>query len=370
MQFRFGCFCVLLCLSLCCPAEAQVTIIQAAEGISFNDLGYNPVTGESTIISYSGPFDTRTYEVATLNSNRDGFDYTAPASLSAATTNLVLTGVSTDGSRLSGHVKDVDSINQGLTWLSTDLSNVVAIGRPDDNAGLGSQALGAWSGGVVGQFTNWLTKWDAESGFVGTSSFSSNSFVDVSANGELAVGNAVGGAAVWDGGPTVTMLAESFDTSDAFAISPDGTAIGGSVRNFDSFGRAVIWNGDNWIPTILLDENNEPVQGAVTELTDNGFAIGTGFEPGVGSFGFIYDPTSGTATGFNDWLIAQDSSLGFDSELIPSGANWDSATNTMRFVTFSGAYIEVGLTAVPEPGCLSLLVCGLLGLASRRRRLR
>lgn len=373
MKIRFVCFCLLSLYALCCSVNAQVSIVESDPGVGFGNIGYNSATGETSIIAIFGPFGERTYEVANLNANNDGFVYTAPANKPGAVNDYVISDISTDGSRLSGYVRNADSLSEALTWTTMDLGNVVEIGRPDDNFQVSAQALGAWNGGVVGSFTNWLTRWNADTGFEGTQFFNSNSFVDVSADGTIAVGQALGGAAVWEGGTNVTALADSFDLSDAFGISPDGNTVGGFVRELSSSGRAAIWEGDNWDLKILLDENNEELNGAVTDLTDNGYAVGVEFDPAIGGVGFIYHESWETSMELNDWLVSMDPSLSFDGILSPGGIHWDSNSDTLRLTVSSsaddrGRYIEVNLSSVPEPGVLTLLAGVILGASTRRRR--
>lgn len=367
MKIRLGFICFLFCLSLCCPVAAQVTVVEAEAGVSFSDFGYNASTGETTFISSTGPFGDEVYQVATLNASQDGFDFVAPANLPGVTSNIVLTGISTDGSRLSGYVNGLNSIDQGLTWETADLSDVVAIGRPDD-AILTTRALAAWSGGVVGSVTNWRVRWDAEAGFIGVRG--GGSFVDVSDSGQIAVGNFTDGAGLWDG-VEVTLLAEEYDRSEALAVSPDGNAIGGFLHNLDTVGRAVIWEGDDFSPTFLLTEDNEQQFGAVTGLTDNGFAIGLGDFLSGSSLGFIYDERIGRTMTVNDWLLLQDPSLSFETEIFPRAIHWDSGSNTLRLTTAGSSgtkFFTIDLNAVPEPGSFSLLIIAAIGLASRRRR--
>ncbi len=351
--------CFLLLLISCGSLKGQVNIIESQPGVTFTDIGYNAASGETTIVARIGAFSDGNFSIATLNSANDGFVFTKPANVAGAVNDFVIAGISNDGSRLAGYVKNAAGLSEPLTWATSDLSNVVEIGRPDGNLLVGHSALAAWSGGVVGSFTNYRGRWNAATGFELSFVGGTNRLVDVSDDGLVAVGQFGGSPGVWEEGE-VTILIDAtqfFGFADVEGVSPDGNSVGGFVSDFGGGpSGATIWEGPNWEIKYLLNENNQEFLGGVLGLTDNGYVIGVDNDDlASGSRYFIYHDSWQNVVYLNDWLTSLDPSLRFDGEVRASDVHWDAESDTLRLIANSFEDDRARLIVVdlsPEPDVL------------------
>ena len=304
-------------LEIRCLLAAKVIVAPAS--YEFRDMGFDAATQEVGIVGYDGTGTVGVTKIAKLfelNGTQDGFTAQTLVGLGNPT---YVNGISSDGYRIAGVSKSSDSIDvgEGTTWLRSNASNPVGIGYASWTAKT-SVAIGAWHDGVVGDSGGLATsiKWTRETGvidlgghfgFVGQSN-------DISSDGSIAVGFAShevfdGAAYYWDS-TGIHRLEDPYSVqSVAYCISPDGDAIGGFVSE-DKIDRgyvyAAYWDANrNLVP--ILDSHGVRVEGAVRDISNHGYAVGTTSD----NRGFIWHPSfdgvHSQFTGaqyFDDWLQA------------------------------------------------------------------
>lgn len=311
-------------------ALLSADVVLGPAGSEFVDLGLDPNTGEVIIV---GTLDDGGDDVASvfyLDADRTSFTSEALVGLGPdPETDIVqVFGISSDGSRIAGVSQSDESedVGEGTTWLSSD---------PDVPAGTGffpgvdpvSTAVGAWSGGVVGDFDggNGGFIWDQVNKLRPLDGHdSTQAFVfDVSSDGEVQVGNStieideitVVVATYWDSSG-IHPLEDPFGlSSDAKAISPNGDYIGGVVAEFippiTAIAHAAVWDSDRNL-ILLTDENGDPFEGTVLDISNQGYAVGMTLD----GKGFIWHESfDGTNSEFNGPQI-----FDFWLENIPNGA--------------------------------------------------
>ena len=339
----------------------EVSIIQAPSNFEFVDMGYDSVTDEVGIVGYVTNGTERTATVFELNADRDGFTEQTLADLPGATSSAEVSAISSDAHRIAGFSSSTDSIDvEGATWLRSDPTNSTAIGFLPNTPNR-STAVGAWSGGVVGDSggSAKAIKWSNSLGneeLPGTSGGLAFA-VDVSANGEIIVGQSThsfsnGAAHYWDN-TGIHRLNDNIENYTLFqsvakSISPNGNYIGGEITAIDNLGNfkvfAAVWEGTERTLQILTDSSGDFIQGTVNDVSDSGYAVGFYFDASFNSFGFIWNPefTNGVRL-FEDWLEEESpgANLPFNSINVDSIASG----NGKLFFTVTG---DVGENALVE----------------------
>jgi len=303
-------------------------------------------------------------------------------------------GISSEGSRVSGLSNFNGLTNfEATTWLSSSPGSGLGLGFGGSSSQR-SIGIGAWSAGVVGG------NGGAEDAFQWTSS--SNSFQilpdaggisearDVSSNGVTSVGfssdfGAVNGAAFWDNSG-INQLDDPFGiNSEANAISPNASFIGGQIDFFDpatfqTGTQAGIWSGVNLSDLTLLEEldasnNLIPLLGQVNDVSDSGWIIGEtldgrAFIDNRGLFDGINSPYLG-AQDFDDWLLSETGLMLMTDSVSLFGISEDPFSGDLSFA-LSGENMLDGSSSpyivTPEPSSgIVLFAAAIISLTNRRR---
>ncbi|MEZ6124150.1 MAG: CARDB domain-containing protein [Planctomycetaceae bacterium] len=349
---------------------SSVQVIAAEANVEFADMGYDSTTDEVGIVGYIVDNGIKTATVFELNPAHDAFVTNTLADLPGATGKALVAGISSDASRIAGLSVSPASIDgEGTTWSRTVPSNPTGIGFVSGFTNR-SSAVGAWSGGVVGQSGGGAcaTKWNTSS-LIQTLPGTKLGLAegkDVSADGNVIVGFSThehfdGAAYFWDDEGIHALNSHvsglNLYQSIAYAVSPDGNSIGGLIVSIDAitgdlYALAVVWDRVSGIQTILKDGRNDFFQGTVLDVTDSGFAVGTT----VDGKGFIWHPSFPEPKIFEDWLTEQQAD--YAPAVVSKGVeaiSEDATTGILRFALSDyenpGAsyYVEVQLDAVPLP---------------------
>ena len=315
-------------------------------------MGYDVANDEVGIVGYVNGAE-RLPTVFELNATGDGFTTQTLAALPGATQNATVSAISSDAHRIAGTT--LDSPNtldlEGTTWLRSNPINPIGIGSLS-NATNRSQAIGAWSNGVVGSSggQNRPVIWDEVNGIqelLGTG-ISLALAEDVSSNGQIAIGSSLhevfnGAAYFWDSSG-INRLNDNIEghstvSSSAKNISPNGNYIGGEISAIDPQGNfklyAVIWEGPERTLRVLTDSNDNFIQGGVSDISDLGYAVGTFFDASFNAFGFIWNPdfTNGVEI-FEDWLTERQADFSPQiSTINVTAISEDRVNGKLRFIS-------------------------------------
>ncbi|MDA1054729.1 MAG: dockerin type I domain-containing protein [Planctomycetota bacterium] len=285
-----------------------VDIVGAGDGVALIDMGLDPRTGAVTLVGAEEEAGEQIAKVFYLNAARDSL---ASATLVGLGPNTQVFGIASDGSRIAGISDSPESIDgEGTIWLSTAPDSPIGIGFVDGKP-KASNAVGAWQGGVVGQFNggDGAITWTET---VGIQILAGNpgdlqDAVDVSADGTIQVGSSTLGnlgadAVYWDATGIHPLDASVGLQSKGEGISPSGNFIGGwifylAADQSTSVLQAVVWDADRNIIR-LTDSSGAPFEGIVTDVSNHGYAVGVTKD----NEGFIWHESFAEPLIFDDWL--------------------------------------------------------------------
>lgn len=378
---------------------AQGTFFEAGAGISFFDLGIDPVTNEIVLVGSENVGGQNTASVFRLSADRTSLQSDALVGLVPNST--IVRGISPDGSTIAGTSTASDGSLQATTWLSTAPSTPIGIGSTTPSGDILTQSSGiaAFNGGIVGTAT-------ADVGFPIFSrfEFTPPNSLSVSRGDPFGVGVSAVSA---DGSVT---LVRDFDTGVPFAADSD-PATGGATFGFGNFDtlREVspnglhiagdadatpisgvgagtgggVWSRDsddeNFVFTLLFSPDfdlpdPQPLFtdvfsdiSTVIDVSDSGFAIGNADNgPFIWNESFDDDSGFSVVENFDEWLLRA-GGIALPSPTTAVRAITESETGVLNFAvqTSESSFI---VTVVPEPSSAAILTVSMIGFTFRRKR--
>ena len=357
------------------PAALESRLLLAAKVIvapasyEFRDMGFDPATQEVGIVGYDGTGTVGVTKIAKLfelNGTQDGFTAQTLVGLGPGTQ---VGGISNDAYRIAGVSKSSGSISigEGTTWLRSNPSHPIETGYFLGYSST-SAAVNAWRDGVIGYGSGggidgvWTPNagWTALDRPTDATNGNAVGFVwGVDSSGSEVAGVVGAYAYYWDS-TGIHRLEDPYSVqSVAYCISPDSDAIGGFVSE-DKIDRgyvyAAYWDANrNLVP--IMDSHGVRVEGAVLDISNHGYAVGTTSD----NRGFIWHPSfdgvHSQFTGaqyFEDWLQAvSGTTLPFASQGVEAIAE-DLVDGQLLFAlsayeaTGASAFVQVDVAGIND----------------------